>query len=64
MADHFYSVVATDGRVVRTVTVGTSTDAAKPIELRVLDGQGVKKIDIINALESFKGYFAKIDVPA
>jgi hypothetical protein len=64
MADHFYSVLATDGRQVRNVTVGTSSSTTKPIELRILDGQGVSKLQIIMALQSFEAYFASIDVPA
>jgi hypothetical protein len=64
VADHFYSVVATDGRMKRNVTVGTSTSAATPIELRILDGQSVKKRDIYLALESFRDYFLTIDTPA
>jgi hypothetical protein len=64
MADHFYSVIATDGRLDRTVTVGTSTSATAPIEIRVLDGQGVKKRDIVLSLLSFIAYFEKNNVPA
>ncbi len=64
MADHFYSVIATDGRLDRTVTVGTSSASTAPIEVRVLDGQGVSKKDVVLSLLSLMAYFEKNNVPA
>ncbi len=58
MADHFYSVLKGDPFDPNTVTVGTST-SSEAIELRVVDGASISKLDVLKALESLEAYFSK-----
>lgn len=62
MADTFWSVVVGEQNPA-DVTIGTST-SGEAIELRVVQGSSIKKIDIIKALEAFENYIALHDVPA
>jgi hypothetical protein len=69
MADHFYGVsigVGVDPNSAAGgtgVTFGTST-AGTAIELRVTDGAGVSKMDLLKALEVIEYYVAQSDAPA
>lgn len=57
MADHFVSLnQGEDGLKSGDFTTGTSTTATDDIELRVLDGQGLTKLDLIRALDAFKRF--------
>lgn len=62
MADHFYSVAYGD-QAPHEVTVGTST-SGEAIELRVLDGTGISKKDLLKALETIGNKIAVSDAPA
>ena len=69
MADHFYGVSIGVGADPDTaaggtgVTFGTST-ASTAIELRVTDGAGVTKVDLLKALEVIEYYVAQAGAPA
>lgn len=62
MADHFYSVVLGD-KTPADVTVGTST-SSEGIELRVHDGNGYSKKDLLIALEVLENYITVNSAPA
>lgn len=62
MADHFYSVVLGD-RTPSDVTVGTST-SGEGIELRIHDGNGYSKKDVLLALTTLENYIIVNAVPA
>ena len=62
MADHFYSVAFGD-QAPNEVTVGTST-SSESVELRVHDGDGWSKTQLIKALETLENYIATHDAPA
>jgi len=57
MADHFYGVEI--GRTLDPsfITVGTSSTAAREIELRTLDGAGLTQMDVLMALKQLEVYF-------
>jgi len=58
MADHFVSLNrGEEGFRFNDFTTGTASTAGDQIELRVLDGAGLSKKDVINALESFVRFF-------
>lgn len=63
MADHFYSVVKGEGLNPANVTFGTTT-SSEAIELRVLDGAGITKVDLMIALEAIEAYIQRADAPA
>jgi hypothetical protein len=63
MADHFYSVVKGDGLSPGNVTFGTST-SAEAIELRVVDGAGISKTDLMIALKAIQNYIVQASAPA
>lgn len=56
MADHFYSVNIGAGQDPSGVTVGTST-SGQTIELRLHDGDGLRRIDVLMALETLEARF-------
>lgn len=60
MADKFYSVLKGDQFDPNTVTVGAGT-SGEAIELRVVSGASISKLDILNALETLQAYFSKND---
>lgn len=62
MADHFYSVILGD-QAPRDVTVGATT-SSEIIELRVHDGDGTTKRDLLLAMEVLENYIATHDAPA
>lgn len=62
MADHFYSVVRGE-RAPNQVTVGTST-SSEAIELRVLDGTGISKTELLLAVQAIADKIAVSDAPA
>ena len=58
MADHFVSMNrGVSGTKYSDFTTGTSSTATDKIELRVLDGAGLTKKDVILALEAFEMFF-------
>lgn len=58
MADHFVSLNrGVEGFKNSDFTTGTSSTATDDIELRVLDGQSLTKLDVIKALDAFKRFF-------
>lgn len=62
MADHFYSVVKGE-QAPNQVTFGTST-SSEAIELRVLDGTGITKTELLKALEVIENYIKVNNAPA
>jgi hypothetical protein len=62
MADTFYSVVLGEHHADK-VTKGAST-SGEIIELRVHDGDGTTKLQLLNALEAIKEYITRADKPA
>ena len=58
MADKFYSVLVGDQFDPNTVTVGNSS-SSEAIELRVVSGSSITKLQIFNALETLEAYFSK-----
>lgn len=58
MASHFVSLNrGVTGTKYSDFTTGTSSTGTDQIELRVLDGASLTKLDIIQALESFERFF-------
>lgn len=58
MADHFVSLNrGEDGFKNSDFTTGTSSTAGDAIELRVLDGASLDKMDVKRALEAFQRFF-------
>lgn len=57
MADHFYGVDIGRSLDPSKLTVGTSSTAARHIELRTLDGAGLTRMDVLQALKQFEAYF-------
>ena len=58
MADHFVSINrGVSGTKYSDFTTGTSSTATDKIELRVLDGAGLTKLDVVKALEAFEWFF-------
>jgi hypothetical protein len=59
VADHFVSLATRglEGFKDSDFTVGTATVATDVIELRVLDGASLSKLDVIKALEAFERFF-------
>lgn len=57
MADHFYAVDIGRSLDPSVITTGTSSSAAKKVELRTLDGSGLTIMDVLMALEQLKAYF-------
>lgn len=53
MADHFYSVNKGHGLDPSAVTVGAAT-SGQSVELRIHDGDGFNRIEVIKALETIK----------
>ncbi|MBK8270532.1 MAG: hypothetical protein IPK83_20430 [Planctomycetes bacterium] len=57
MADHYYAVDIGRSLDPSKVTTGTSTSAAKHVELRTLDGAGLTRMDVLMALKQLEAYF-------
>lgn len=58
MADHYVSLNrGKDGLLSSDFTTGTGSTAGDHIELRVLDGASLTKLDVIRALEAFERFF-------
>jgi hypothetical protein len=58
MADHYVSLNrGIEGSKYSDFTTGTSSVATDKIELRILDGAGMTKVDVIKALDSFERFF-------
>lgn len=59
MADHYYA--ADKGRELDAtkITAGTSSSAAKHMELRTLDGAGLNNMDVLIFLDQLRAYFTK-----
>lgn len=57
MADHYYGVEI--GRTLDPsfITTGTSSTAAREVELRTLDGAGLTQMDVLMALKQLEVYF-------
>jgi hypothetical protein len=59
MADHFVSLTrGEEGFKYNDFATGTSSVAGDAIELRVLDGAGLRKIDVVKALAAFERFFS------
>lgn len=57
MADHFVSINrGVPGLKGTDFTTGTSSAATDKIELRVLDGAGLRHLDVLEALDAFKRF--------
>jgi hypothetical protein len=55
MADHFISInKGKDGFMLSDFTTGASSTSGDDIELRIADGAGLKRKDVILALEAFE----------
>lgn len=58
MASHYVSLNrGITGFKSSDFTTGTSSAATDKIELRVLDGAGLTKVDVIKALDAFERFF-------
>jgi hypothetical protein len=58
MASHYVSLNRGIGGFKSSdFTTGTSSAATDGIELRILDGAGLSKMDVITALEAFERFF-------
>jgi hypothetical protein len=58
MASHYVSLNrGIDGFKGTDFTSGTSSTAADAIELRVLDGASLTRLDVVKAIEAFERYF-------
>jgi hypothetical protein len=58
MADHFVSVNrGAESIAYNYYTTGTSSTAGNDIELRVRDGAGLTKLDVVRALDMFERFF-------
>jgi hypothetical protein len=56
MADHFYSVNKGTGFDPSIVTVGVAT-SGQSIELRLHDGDGLTRMDVLRAIETLESRF-------
>lgn len=56
MADHFYGVAIGAGLDPAAVQTGTSTTSAV-IELRLADGAGLTRIEVVKALTTLANHF-------
>lgn len=63
MADTFYSLTNGEGFDPNGVTVGAST-SGEAIELRVVDGAGITKKNLLNALDTIRHAIIKRSNPA
>lgn len=57
MADHFYALNIGRSLDPSKVTTGTSSSSAQAIELRTLDGAGLTRMDVLQALKQLEAYF-------
>lgn len=58
MASHYVSInQGKDGFAESDFTTGTSSTGTDQIELRVLDGASLSKLDVVKALEAFERLF-------
>ena len=58
MASHYVSLNrGVEGTKYSDFTTGTSSTGTDQIELRVLDGASLTKVDVIKALEAFERFF-------
>lgn len=58
MASHYVSLNrGIEGQKYADFTTGTASTAGDGIELRVLDGASLTKLDVMKALESFERFF-------
>jgi hypothetical protein len=58
MADHFASLNRGEqGFKPNEFTTGTASTAGDDFELRIRDGSGATKLDVINALNAFRRFF-------
>lgn len=63
MADHFYGTNLGGGTDASGISTGTST-TSKTVEVRIHDGDGISKTDVLIALEKIAEYITKNNVPA
>lgn len=59
MASHFLATDRNQTLKQSSAVQGTSSNAASHIELRVLDGAGVRRKDVLEALERFKSWLVE-----
>lgn len=58
MASHYVSLNrGVEGSKYSDFTTGTSSASTDAVELRVLDGAGLTKLDVIKILEAFEHFF-------
>lgn len=58
MASHYVSLNrGIEGTKASDFTTGTSSAATDKIELRVLDGASLTKLDVVKALDAFERFF-------
>lgn len=58
MADHFYSVNKGHGVDPSAVTTGVAS-SGQSIELRLHDGDGLNRMDVILALDTLRAFFVE-----
>ena len=58
MPDHFYGVNKGHGLDLFVVSTGTST-TGKTVELRLHDGDGLIRMDVLKALKTLEAFFEK-----
>lgn len=59
MASHYVSLNrGVEGMKYSDFTTGTSSASTDKIELRVLDGASLTKVDVVKALDAFERFFA------
>ena len=56
MARHYYDINKGDGFNPKSVAVSTSAGSGS-VEISTLDGAGLTKIDVLNAIEALEAYF-------
>jgi hypothetical protein len=58
MADHYVSINrGVEGFKASDFTTGTGSTAGDAVELRVLDGASLTRLDVVKALEAFERFF-------
>jgi len=58
MASHYVSWNIGDGLSPANLTTGTSSTGTDHVEIRMLDGAGLTKKDVLLALEALEGYLS------
>ena len=64
MADHFYHTVAGAMAPTDVTVTNGSSGTTGAIELRIHDGDGTTKLQVLNALEAIENYITRDNAPA